>query len=132
MAILRSLVAVVAGVVFIVAASMATDMALSATILPAMNTAQASPALLALALAYRTAFGVGGGWITATLAPGRPITHALVLGAIGTLAAAAGVVAAWSLGQHWYPIALVVLAAPETWLGARLAALTKRPAQAGG
>lgn len=122
MAILRSILAVVAGMAFIVAASIGTDLALEHTVLPAMNTAQASPPLLALALAYRTLFGVIGGWIAARLAPSRPMTHALVLGAIGTLAAAAGVVAEWNLGNHWYPIALVVLSLPETWLGASLAA----------
>jgi hypothetical protein len=50
------------------------------------------------------------------------MTHALVLGAIGTAAAIAGVIAAWSFGNQWYPIALVVLALPQSWLGAKLAA----------
>jgi uncharacterized membrane protein YeaQ/YmgE (transglycosylase-associated protein family) len=121
MAILRSVGAVVAGVVFVVASSTATDLVLEHTILPTMKGPQVSPPLLGLALAYRTLYGVVAGWITAKLAPGRRMTHAMVLGAIGTAVAAAGVVATWSLGQHWYPIALAVLAAPQTWLGARLA-----------
>ena len=111
----------VAGVVFVVVSSTGTDLVLENTILPAMKGPQVSPPLLGLALAYRTLYGVAAGWITAKLAPGRPMTHALVLGAIGTLVAVAGVIATWSLGQHWYPIALAVLAAPQTWLGARLA-----------
>lgn len=122
MAIFRSVLAVLAGIIFIVAASTGTDLALERTVLPAMNTAQASPPLLALALAYRVLFGVIGGWITAKLAPSRPMTHAVVLGVIGTAAALAGVVVAWSFGNQWYPIALVVLALPQCWLGARLAA----------
>jgi hypothetical protein len=121
MAILRSVGAVVAGVVFVVAASTGTDLVLEHTILPAMNSPQVSPSLLGLALAYRTLYGVVAGWITAKLAPARPMTHALALGAIGTAVAVAGVVATWNLGQHWYPIALAVLATPQTWLGARLA-----------
>ena len=64
MAILRSLGAVLAGIVFIVGASTGADLALEHTILPAMNTAEASPPLLlALALAYRALFGMVGGWI---------------------------------------------------------------------
>jgi len=126
MAILRSVLAVLAGVVFVVAASTGTDIALEQTVLPQMNSPNAPPQLLALALAYRTLFGVVGGWIAARLAPSRPMTHALVLGAIGTLAALAGVIVAWSFGQHWYPIALVVLALPQSWLGGRLA--TRRDA----
>lgn len=122
MAILRSLLAVLAGVVFIVAVSTGTDYVLCKTIMPEMASTHAPARDLALALAYRTLYGVIGGWITARLAPGRPMTHAIVLGAIGTLAALAGVVAMWSVGDHWYPIALVVLALPQCWLGGRLGA----------
>ena len=58
----------------------------------------------------------------AKLAPSRPMTHAIVLGAIGTAAALAGVIAEWKAGNQWYPIALVVLALPQSWLGGKLAA----------
>jgi hypothetical protein len=119
---LRSILAVVAGVVFVVAASTGMDQLLCHTILPEMNSANAPPADLALALTYRTLFGVAGGWITARLAPSRPVTHAIVLGGIGTLAALAGVIVAWGFGQQWYPIALVVLALPQSWLGGQIAA----------
>ncbi|WP_394762729.1 hypothetical protein [Phenylobacterium sp.] len=122
MAVLRSLLAVVAGMVFIVAASTGTDLVLSKTLAPEMASTHAPAADLALALAYRTIFGVIGGWITAKLAPSRPVAHAVVLGVIGALAALAGLVVMWGAGQPWYPIGLVVLALPECWLGGRLAA----------
>ena len=126
MAVLKSILAVIAGIVFIVAFSTATDMALAKTVMPSMNTPNAGPSVLAIALAYRTVYGVVGGWIAAKLAPSRPVTHAVVLGAIGTLASLAGVIAMWSFGQHWYPIALVMLSLPECWLGGRLAAGVRR------
>ena len=122
MAILRSVLAVLAGMVFIVAASTGVDWILCKTVMPEMASNHAPPADLALALAYRTVFGVAGGWITGKLAPSRPVTHGVVLGAIGVLGAGAGAVAMWSLGQQWYPLALVVLSLPECWLGARIAA----------
>jgi hypothetical protein len=122
MAILRSIAAVLAGMVFIIAASVGSDLALEHSVMPEMSTPQAPPAMLALALGYRTLYGVIGGGIAARLAPSRAMTHALVLGAIGIAAALAGVVAQWSFGQHWYPIALAVLALPQCWLGAKLAA----------
>jgi hypothetical protein len=122
MAILRSILAVLAGMVFIVGASIGTDLALEHTVLPALNSAHAPAPLLALALAYRTLYGVGGAWITAKLAPSRPMTHALILGAIGMAASIAGVIAEWSAGNQWYPIALVVFCLPQSWLGAKLAA----------
>jgi hypothetical protein len=78
MAILRSIVAVLAGIVFIVAASTCTDLALEHSVLPAMKTAQTSPALLTLALAYRSVYAVIGGWISAKLAPDHPMTHAVI------------------------------------------------------
>jgi hypothetical protein len=50
--------------------------------------------------------------------------HALVAGAIGTIVSLAGAVATWNGGPayepHWYPIALVVLALPCAWIGAKL------------
>jgi hypothetical protein len=121
MAILRSVLAVLAAIVFIVAVSTGTDLALAKTLVPTMNSVHAPPSTLALALAYRTLYGVAGGWITARLAPSRPITHAVILGVIGTIASLAGLVVEWSAGQQWYPIALVVLSLPECWLGGRLA-----------
>jgi hypothetical protein len=117
----RSIAAVVAGIVLVVALSVGTDLMLQHSVLPAMNTAATSPPLLGLALAYRTLFGVLGGYVTARLAPSRPMTHAMVLGILGTLAAIGGVVAMWQFGNHWYPIALAALALPQTLLGARLA-----------
>lgn len=121
MAILRSIAAVLAGIFTVVALSVGTDLALQNSVLPAMNSAQAAPPLLALALSYRTLFGVLGGYVTARLAPSRPMTHATVLGGLGTLAAVGGVVAMWQWGNHWYSIALAVLALPQTLLGALLA-----------
>jgi hypothetical protein len=50
--------------------------------------------------------------------------HALILGAIGVAASLAGVVMAWNrvaeFGPRWYPVALVVLAMPQSWLGGQL------------
>jgi hypothetical protein len=58
------------------------------------------------------------------LAPDRPVRHALILGSLGLVAALAGVAETWDKGPEfglkWYPIALVVLAMPQSWLGGRL------------
>ena len=121
MIILRSIGAVLAGLAFIILASIGTDLMLEHMIMPSMDTPRAGPAVLALALAYRTIYGVTGGWIAARLAPVNPVRHAVVLGAIGTFAAVAGAIAMWGFGNHWYPIALAMLSLPGTWLGGRLA-----------
>jgi hypothetical protein len=85
-----------------------------------------SGALFAWALAYRTVFTVIGGYVTARLAPNRPIRHASILGGIGCVAGLAGVVAyyamgAGELGPAWYAIAIAVEAFPCVLLGAKLA-----------
>jgi len=84
-----------------------------------------SNALFALATAYRTIYTVAGGYITARLAPNKPMGHVWTLGVIGLLAAIAGTVATWNkgpeFGPKWYPLALVVLAIPCVWLGGKLA-----------
>jgi len=119
MTVLGGIGAVLAGMVAIVALSTGMDYLLEHTALSAsdMNT----PPLLAFALAYRALFGVIGGFVTARLAPVRPAMHAAILGTIGALAAVAGAVAMWSVGNHWYPIALAVLSLPETLAGAWVA-----------
>jgi hypothetical protein len=41
-------------------------------------------ALLLLATAYRTVYGVAGSDLAARLAPGRPMAHALALGVLAS------------------------------------------------
>ena len=83
-----------------------------------------STELFALALGYRIAFTVLGGYVTARLAPQKPVKHALVLGALGLLGAGAGVIATLvstpKLGPLWYPLALLLTTLPACWLGGRM------------
>jgi hypothetical protein len=80
------------------------------------------PWLNALALFYRCFYSVLGCALTAALAPSRAMTHALVLGGIGTVLSALGAYAAinLNLGPMWYPIALVATALPCAWVGGML------------
>jgi hypothetical protein len=127
---LRSIGAMFAGFVAIVVLSIGTDLALEKTVFPALASAKAPDALLALALTYRTAYGALGSWIAARLAPGRPMVHAIALGLIGWLLATIGVIAQWKLGAHWYPLALALLTLPAAWLGGWLAKMKSAPAAA--
>jgi hypothetical protein len=81
--------------------------------------------LSALAAAYRVVITIGGGYLTARLAPNRPLAYAVALGIVGFVAAAAATAATWNvqppLGPHWYPLALVATAVPCTWIGGRSA-----------
>jgi hypothetical protein len=132
---LRSTGAVVAGALAGIILSIGTDMLLrSASIFPALGQSM-SNSLFLLATAYRAVYGVGGAYITARLAPTRPMLHALVLGALGFAASAVGAIVTWnsvpSLGPHWYPLALSALAIPPAWLGGKLR-LMQLPGQVAG
>jgi hypothetical protein len=77
---------------------------------------------LLLATAYRIVYTILGAYLTARLAPDRPMKHVLALGIIGVVLSFAGAVATWNLdlGPHWYSIAIIVIALPCTWLGGKL------------
>ena len=125
----KSIGAVIAGALFMIVATVAADLACRAAgILPAMNQPIGETAALVATL-YRVVFGVAGAWLTARLAPSRPMTHALILGAIGFILGTVAVVASWSgdLGPRWYAISHAALAIPECWAGARIFAMRAGP-----
>jgi len=122
--ILRSVGAVVAGLLFVIIITTATDALMHATgIFPPWGQPM-SDSLFLLALAYRIVYGIAGGYITARLAPDKPVKHALVLGVIGFVLSIAGAAATWNrgpeFGPQWYPVSLIVIAIPTTWIGGKL------------
>ncbi len=119
---LPSVGAVLAGFLATAVLSIGTDAVLHAAgVFPAIGQPMPS-ALFVLAAAYRAAYTVAGGYLTAWLAPSRPMRHALALGAAGMLVGTVGLVVTWGreLGPTWYPIAIVAMALPCVWAGAAL------------
>lgn len=123
------MLAVVAGALTAIVVTTLIDIGLHATHVYPPLEQPIDSALAALASCYRLIIGIAAGWITARLAPSKPMKHALVLGALGALVSLIGVVATWDLelGPKWYPISLVFLAIPQAWVGAKLA-MTRRAA----
>ena len=118
----KSIWAVVAGVLFIVVVTTLVDALLHLLgVFPPMDQ-PIDDRLALLATLYRIVISVAGAWITARLAPQKPMKHALILGGVGVALGLVGVVATWNLGlgPRWYPIALVVLALPQCWAGGKL------------
>ena len=103
MNILKSIGAVLAGAVVGVVLSIVTDEALRAAGIFTPLGHPMSDALLLLATFYRTVYGILGSYVTARLAPNRPMMHALILGAIGVAASLAGVVVAWNRVAEFGP-----------------------------
>jgi len=131
--ILRSIGAILAGLVVGIVLSVGTDVAMSAIgVLPPIGKPAANGPLL-LATVYRTIYGILASYIAARLAPYRPMLHAMVLGILDFIVSAAGVVFTWNkgaeYGPHWYPIALVILALPAAWVGGKLRTNQSAPAE---
>ena len=120
----RSVWAVVAGIVVGVVLTLVTDMVLHMVGVYPPWGQPVSSGPLALATMYRAVFGVVAAYVTARLAPYRPMGHALTGGFLGLVVSTIGAVVTWNkgpaYGPHWYPVALVVLAVPCAWLGGML------------
>ena len=120
----RSIAAVLAGFVAVVILSLGADFVLHASgVFPPLGQLM-SDALLLLATVYRTVFAIAGCYLTARLAPDRPMRHAMVGGVIGLVLSTVGAVVTWNqgpaFGPHWYPIALIATALPCAWVGGKL------------
>ena len=118
----QSILALFAGFVAGVVLSVGTDLGLHAVGLwPSLGQPMSEPLLL-FATVYRTIYGIISAYIVARLAPFRPMEHALIGGAIGTVVSIIGAAVTWNrgLGPHWYPVALIFVALPSAWVGGRL------------
>lgn len=118
----RSVWAIVAGFLAVVILSLGTDFLLHRLgIYPALGT-RMSDRLFVWATAYRTVYAIFGSYITARLAPSRPMKHALIGAVIGMVIGTVGALVSWNkdLGPHWYAIALVVEGIPCAWVGAKI------------
>jgi len=120
----RGTIAVLAGLAANVVLGLGIDQILHATgVYPPWGQPM-SDSLFGLATAYRVLIGVLGGYLTARLAPDRPMHHAIALGVVGVIVSIIGLVATWNagpaMGPRWYPIFLVLAALPCSWLGATL------------
>jgi phosphate/sulfate permease len=121
---MKSVMAVLAGFVVVVVLSLGTDALMHASgVFPPLGEPM-SDSRFVLATLYRVAYAILGSYVTARLAPSRPMAHALVGGVIGLAIAAAGAAATWNagpaFGPHWYPLALVATALPCASAGGRM------------
>ncbi len=124
----RSIWAVVAGFLAVFVLSIGTDGLLSKLgIFPPLGQWHTGR-LFVWATIYRTVDGIIGSYITARLAPQRPLKHAMIGAIIGMILGISMAAATWNkdMGPHWYPIALVVVAIPTAWIGAKLLEIQRR------
>ena len=126
----KSIWAVVAGILVALILSVGTDFILEKLgIFPPIGTSVFETWMLALAFFYRTIYGIIGAYITAVLAPSRPMKHVLILGTLGLIATVTGGILMWDKGAHWYTLLLMITALPTAWLGGKLFAGKVQPAR---
>lgn len=126
LSIVRSIGAVFAGMIIVVLLSLGTDVLLRAIGLFPPGSQRMSDSQFVVATIYRVVYTIIGAYITAALAPARPMQHALFYGFIGFGLSVVGFLGYLShpemraLGPSWYPVALIVTALPCAWLGGYL------------
>ena len=124
--ILRSVGAVLAGVVAVIVLSLATDIVLHASgIYPPWFQPMADW-LWVLALAYRVVYGIVGSYLAARIVRDRLMMHAMIVGVIGFVLSIVGVAVNWNkgpeYGPRWFSIVLILIALPCAWIGGKLRA----------
>lgn len=133
----RSVGAVAGGFLVTAVASTAADAIMHAAGVFPRSPQNMTALLFLLASGYRALFTVAGGFVTARLAPDRPMRHVWTLAWIGLAAGLAGVIAYFAiggarLGPAWYPISIAIQAIPCVWFGGWLghaAAANEVPAE---
>ena len=120
----RSILAVLAGLVFIFVLSLGIDQIFHVLgVYPPWGQAMNDTGDNVLALSYRIVINIAGCYLTARLAPRSPMRHAMILGVIGLVLSTFGAIGAiaMKMGPAWYPILLALSALPCAWLGGQLA-----------
>lgn len=119
---LKSIGAVIAGFAALVILSMITDSVLEKTGVMKTQPFVENPVwLIVIIVLYRMVFNTLGCYLTARLAPNKPMKHAIILGIIGVVLTIVGLIAMWDIPPRWYPISLIVLTLPAAWLGGKMA-----------
>lgn len=117
----KSTGAILAGFILGAILSVGTDMTLNATSIMNMESfKENSVVVILMVIIYRFVFNVIGCYLTAKLAPNKPMKHALIIGVIGTVFALLGSAAMWDKAVAWYNISVILISIPSAWLGAKL------------
>lgn len=118
----RSIAAILAGLVGIIAVLLAVD-AMVPILLPGAFSGPdggGAVGVLLLTVAYVAAATMLGGYITARVAPSRPARHALVLGVLVLGLVVTGTAVAWASAPVWYHALSLAFVLPFVWLGGYL------------
>ena len=116
----RSIIAVIAGFVLTFALNMGTSFGLAA-LSPAFSARPLTdPAWLIGICAYVGVFGIVGCYVTARLAPSRPLLHALIMGGIALAMSIPMTISMWNDAPAWFNVYNLLAVMPYAWIGGTL------------
>lgn len=119
--IFKSVGAILAGFVLSAVLSVGTDFLLDNLGIISMNDfKQTSIGLICMVIIYRFTYNVAGCYLTAKLAPNKPMKHVIIIGVIGTFLSLLGSFAMWDKALPFYNIAIILISLPSAWLGGKL------------
>lgn len=81
---------------------------------------QTSLFVVFIVIVYRFIFNVIGCYLTAKLAPNKPMKHVIIIGIIGTVLSLVGSFAMWDKAIPFYNIAIILISLPSALLGGQL------------
>lgn len=120
-AIWKSIGSIFAGFLIGAILSIGTDVALNgAGLMNMANFKENSSGIILIVIMYRFIFNIVGCYVTAKLAPNKPMKHVLIIGIIGTIFAILGSAAMWDKAVVWYNISIILISMPSAWIGAKL------------
>jgi hypothetical protein len=119
---LKSIWAILAGFIVVIIISTLTDLVLQKTAVMKLPYHLNAWWFIVIVIAYRTIYGIAGSYLTAALAPAKPMLHVFISGVIGVILSTIGLLVVKE-PPLWYPATLVILALPTALFGGYLRTL---------
>lgn len=127
----KSIGAIAAGFLTGAILSMGADFIMEKTGMMSMeHFKQSSLTIIWIVIIYRFIFNVAGCYLTARLAPDKPMKHVIIIGIIGTVLSIVGAVAMWEQAIPLYNITIILMSLPSAWLGGKLFLKTQNHGEA--
>lgn len=119
--IFKSIGAVLTGFVLGAVLSIGADFLMDRMGIMSMENFKQTPFLIiCTVIMYRFIFNLIGSYLTARLAPNKPMKHVIIIGVIGTVLGLLGSFAMWEKAIPFYNVAIILISLPSAWLGGQL------------
>ncbi|WP_018343716.1 hypothetical protein [Cytophaga aurantiaca] len=130
---LKSIGAILSGFLLGAILSIGTDFLMERSGMMSQEHFKESPLyIILLVIAYRFVFNVTGCYLTARLAPNKPMKHVIIIGIIGTVLSILGAIAMWEYAIPLYNISIILISLPSAWLGGKLFLKTQKNGEVNG